>query len=110
MSRNDPYPLIFNGEWKHLFLDAILPSNHKLYPQIQINDINIFDSKGNDQNKFIERVSNHSDRIVFDSFEKAMNVVNISNLSDEIREEIERIKNLLRVDNITLVVNLGLFW
>ena len=98
MSRNDPYPLIFNGEWKHLFLDSILPSNHKLYPQIQINDINVFDKKGNDQNKFTQRVSKHTDKIVFDSFEKAMNFVNISNLSDETRKEIEKIKNLLEVD------------
>ena len=37
------YPLIFNCEWKHLFLDALLPANQSSFQQIQINDINIFD-------------------------------------------------------------------
>ena len=104
MSRQSPYPLIFNREWKHLFLDALLPADHQMFPQIPVNDINVFEKA--DQIEFKKRVIDHIDRIVFDSFEKAMNSVGLSKVDAQmdgqkgsaIRDEIERIKHLLDVD------------
>ena len=103
MSRQTPYPLIFNREWKHLFLDALLPADHQMFPQIQVNDINVFDH--NDKRNFAARVTEHTDRIVFNSYERAMNNVVLgkdfdggTSLESNIPAEIERIKTLLNTE------------
>eukprot|EP01084_Bolivina_argentea_P169602 293997_1 len=92
MSRNNPHPLIFSSGWKHLFLDAVLPSKHKLYPQIQINDINAFDSKGNDQKQFISRVQNYINIIISKGFMELFDDVTVD------VNELKRIKQLLNTD------------
>ena len=66
------FPLIFNSEWKYLFLDALLPANNPSLQklEIQINDINIFDNKCH--MVFINRVREHIGSLIYSLIDKVM--------------------------------------
>ena len=95
MSRQAPYPLIFNREWKHLFLDALLPADHDRAPEIQINDINIFDH--NDRQKLQTRVSFLVETIVHRSYWRAANVLEFPQTSN-VQQEIHRMEKFLDIE------------
>eukprot|EP01084_Bolivina_argentea_P027674 51421_1 len=70
MTRSNPYPLLFNKNWQHLYCDALCRSDHPLFPEIQINDINI--SNADDRNRLLKRVNEHSGRIVKNIYVSAL--------------------------------------
>ena len=62
MNRSNPYPLLFDKAWKHLYCDALLTSNNETLSEIQINDINMFNVE--DQAKFQNRVLQNVQKIL----------------------------------------------
>eukprot|EP01084_Bolivina_argentea_P292108 502120_1 len=91
MTREKPYPLIFNRTWKHLFLDALLPADHPRFLQIQISDINIFDAK--DQATLHDRLQQYTERMIRNNVlvETHVSVDADMSVSCSIQPDIERI-------------------
>eukprot|EP01084_Bolivina_argentea_P032482 60107_1 len=94
MSRSNPYPLLFSKNWSHLYIDALSISDHKQFPEIQINDINIFDD--NAKTKLLQRVNHHTGRIVRNNYTAALNRIDFPK---ELYQELQRFKELLDNQN-----------
>ncbi len=63
-------PLIFTKGWKNVFIDALLPSENKEYPEIQLTDLCI--SSPNSQELFAGRVKSRMENILNEAYTKTL--------------------------------------